>query len=212
MDIKDLVSVFSKVGTLKVFSQDEIIYRQTEVVSALYFIRKGKVRNFVLTADGKEMTSTISIDGEFVGPAYFFDNEITDTTAQAMEKTDIFVIGKEGVDYLINHERDIVYLIMKSMAQKIRILSLHVTSLAFLSADKKIIKMLIHLAGRYSKQQNTPSKLTLNCTHEDIALFSNTSRSTVTQVLNALEKKHLVSTGYRSIIINDIEALKDLSE
>ncbi len=208
MDKIKLDTVLSRVGRLKEYARNQIIYRQMEEPSGLFFIKKGKVRNYIVTEDGKEKTCTISIEGEFFGLAYFFDDGLNDTSAHAMEKSQIYTIGHDGMEHIYRHEHDVVVQILKSMAQKMRFLSFQMTSLAFLSADRKIAQMLVHLAERFHPPEPDPFPITINCTHEDIALLSSTSRTTVTQVLNDLEKRHLVSKGYRSVIIHDLETMK----
>ncbi len=206
MDKIELDAILSRIGTLKIYAKKQMIYHQMEEPSGFYFIRNGKVRNYIVTEDGKEKTCTISIDGEFFGLAFFFDDGLNDTSAHAMEKSEIYIIDNDGMEHLYRNEHNVIVLILKSMAQKMRFLSFQMTCLAFLSADQKIAQMLVHLAERFYKSDS--SQIALNCTHEDIALLSSTSRTTVTQVLNDLERRQLVSKGYRSIIIHDLETIK----
>lgn len=210
VDKEYLDQFFSETATLKKYKKGECLYHQGDTTNCFYYLRKGKVRNYILTEDGKEKTSTITISGEFFGITSFSDSEISDTTAQAMEQSEIFAISEDGMKHLLKSEPEIVATIMKAMAQKIRFLSLQMTSLAFLSAEKKIALMLIHLSERFSTHNKQTEEITISCTHEDIALLSSTSRTTVTQVLNNLEKQGLLKTSYRSVILHDIEKFKKI--
>jgi CRP/FNR family transcriptional regulator len=93
------------------------------------------------------------------------------------------------------------------MAQRIRILSIQVYSMAFLSADKKVAHILVQL-GTYFKAKETDSFYTIDYTHQEISELIGIARVTTTKVLKLFEKQGWISLEYRNINVLDEMALK----
>jgi CRP-like cAMP-binding protein len=73
---------------------------------------------------------------------------------------------------------------------------------------KRLIAVLLRLAGHRNAFQGAAPIATLPLTQVELAEASSLSRSSATMILGALSRKGLIRTDYRTIVILDPEALK----
>lgn len=61
-----------KISTLKYFERDQIIAEKGKLCNEVYFIRKGIIRTYILTSEGKEKTTRLALERDFTSPAASF--------------------------------------------------------------------------------------------------------------------------------------------
>jgi CRP/FNR family transcriptional regulator len=204
----NLFTVIDKIGSLQRYKKNEIIYLQDDSAQTFYLIKSGRVRQFFTGLNGNELTVKILGANKIFGEASYFSRTPRVTSANALTDVELLAIDLQRLlPFLIEHP-NLVAEILDMMAQTIRLFSIQVYSMAFLSADKKVAHILVQL-GAYFKKEETERHYAIDYTHQDIAELIGIARVTTTKELKKFEKLGWISLAYRNIQILDETALKE---
>jgi len=66
-------------GKTRAFGNKQIIYVENDEPSYLYFIKKGKIKSYKRANDGRELSSTLYNDGDFLATKVYTEPQITPT-------------------------------------------------------------------------------------------------------------------------------------
>jgi CRP-like cAMP-binding protein len=85
----------------KVYTKNELIFKEGNVSDEIYFVTKGCVRLFY-NVDGTDKTAFFYTEGQFIcaGESYTFNIPASENY-QALEQTEIFVFTKSKIDVLL---------------------------------------------------------------------------------------------------------------
>jgi len=60
-------SVFEAIGKPIAFRKDDVLFKQGDIDSSIYFVKTGLLKAYYLTFDGKELVKSFIPEGEFIG-------------------------------------------------------------------------------------------------------------------------------------------------
>lgn len=96
-ELEDIVSHFEKESVEK----NEILVREGQICSKLYFIEKGVGRSYYLKEDGKEITQWFFIDGKIMSSIESFFQQVPSIYyLEMLEDSVIYSITRERLDML----------------------------------------------------------------------------------------------------------------
>ncbi len=78
-------------------AQDEVVYRQGERSTEMYYVRKGRVK-IVVKGWGNETLLTVVDEGGFFGETALVENTPRINSAIALEDTELLVIDRESFE------------------------------------------------------------------------------------------------------------------
>lgn len=129
----------------------------------------------------------------------------------AMVNSEVIALTLSDLEHLMHLDSEMYMYILRSLAQKVRLLSYQVQDMAFLEADKRVAHILLRLANDFGTVTPNGVKLSINFTDQDLAGLVGTCRVTVTRILNEFKKQGLIHKGYRNITItNQVELFQYL--
>lgn len=196
--------IFENETPTKKYSKGDIIYYQGDNAHSFYYLKKGKVRVYMTSPEGMEKTLSTASAGEILGEAAFFDKMPRISFARAITNIEVVPISRERLLELIKESPLLAMELLELQAARVRQLSTQIDAMTFLQADGRIAKLLLE------NMQEEKGKPTVTLTHEEIGSIIGVSRVTVSKILNRLGRKNILSTNYGSIVINDVDTLKNL--
>lgn len=203
----ELWKIFEKVGFLKTVNAGTIIYNQSESTVNFFYLKSGRVKVFITSPDGAEKTLAIHEPGSLFGETSAFDRIPRLASAIALVKSDIISVHPDILLQLFARNPQLALSMLQSLTIKIRLLSMQVDSMAFMEADKKVANILLRLAADFGMPTEKGIRLSVKCTHEDLANLVGTCRVTVTKSLAGFVKKGWIENRYRNITILDHDSL-----
>ena len=178
-----------------------LIYLQGTEATCFYYLKKGRVKSFIQSADGAERVLNLYRAGSLFGEASFFDELPRVSSAMALTDCQIVAIDRELVTQEIAKHPELALAMMKYLARTVRLLSGQVDQMAFRPARWRVGRFLLSLS---------PDGGTAQCTQEDIAAAVSVSRITVSRILNAFAREGLVKIGYGTVQVLNPKALDEL--
>lgn len=200
---QDIWAPFAEGRSTMIYNAGQMIYQQDTVATRFYYILHGKAKAFISSEAGDERILTIYRAGDLMGEASFFDQQPRVSSAVALSRCELIPIDRETVRQLFSAQPELAMAMLKYLARTVRLLSGHVDDMSFLSAEKRIARLLITLS--------TDENGMIRSTQEEIGFTIGVSRVTVSRILSDFSRKGWLTTGYRSLKVINLSALKEYS-
>lgn len=191
----------------KSYGKDQLVYMQGEQADSFFYLKKGRVKIFLSSESGMEKTLTLLEPGNIFGEAAFFDGMPRVSSARTILNSEIVRVTRPDLLGYFSREPELAMSLLTLLARTVRMLSDQVDHMTFLQADKRVALQLLKMQG-----ESAPKGREIACTHEDLGNLAGTSRVTVSKILTRFAKEGWISTHYRSVVIENPEALRDFAE
>lgn len=195
-------AVFEKEKPVKNILKGSILYHQGDKARCFYYLKKGRVKVVMTSADGMEKTLSTASAGEILGEAAFFDKMPRISSAYALTNIEVISVDEAKLLSLIKDNPKLALELLEIQATRIRQLSSQIDAITFMKADGRIAGLLLQSA----------SSNIVNYTHEEIAGIVGVSRVTVSKILNRFKREGLLKTDYGKIVLINTVELKRISQ
>ncbi len=165
----------------------------------LVFVKSGKIRVFMLSQTGKEITLFYLNQGEACIMNYqcFLTDISFDVHFTAAENTDMLLLPNSYIEPLHKKYFGLQKYFMATMSGRISEIMWLVEQIAFTSLDKRIANLLLN--------KNTK---VIYITHDELAKELGTAREVVSRMLKYFEKNGVVKLSRSKVYIENIDELK----
>lgn len=194
------------------FDADQTIFFQGDRGDALYIIESGRVRIYVLAEDGQEVSVTLYGPGDLFGEMALLDQRPRSATAVAMEDTRLFVLPRRYFYYHLRESYQLALNLMSTLSIRLRQTTEAVQSLTSLDVSQRMVKKLLHLAGRQGRRTREGICIRGRLTQQELASLIGSSRESANRALRALERKGLIDFQNGRIVLLKPEELAQLIE
>ncbi|MEX2394705.1 MAG: Crp/Fnr family transcriptional regulator [Actinomycetota bacterium] len=162
----------------------------------LYIVKRGSVRLYRLSHEGREVTLGEIAVGDVFGTLPMFGALSRNTYAVAATDALICKITEDRLAALIARHPAMATRLLRIVGERLASAEDQIEDLVFRTAEQRIAKQIVKMLEGANR-----SKLAVS--HEEIARNAGVARETVTKMLNDLERQGVVKTGYRSLRILD---------
>jgi CRP/FNR family cyclic AMP-dependent transcriptional regulator len=179
----------AKVGagrTIADYKKNHVVFSQSDLADAIYYIQKGKVKLTVVSHIGKEAVVAILGAGDFLGEGCLAGRLRYLATATAMSECSIVRLEKSATVRVLHEQPAFTEIFLAYvLSRNIRIEEDLVDQL-FNSSEKRLARMLLLLAhfGKESKPEAVIAKIS----QETLAEMIGTTRSRVSFFMNKFRK------------------------
>ncbi|MCU6709989.1 Crp/Fnr family transcriptional regulator [Paenibacillus sp. J5C_2022] len=167
----------------------------------LFFVKKGKVRLYKLSADGKSFTSDILHEGNVFGELGAISFGTRDHFIETMEECHICHIDHVRFqDFLLHHPRFLMSL-TEVLGKRLARMSRLNEKLAIGNLHEQILCVLQQLTAQFGGEADGGDcdMIDLRITHQEVASLVGASREAVSIALQELSREGKIRTGYRAI-------------
>jgi CRP/FNR family transcriptional regulator/CRP/FNR family cyclic AMP-dependent transcriptional regulator len=173
----------------------------------MYIIESGKVRIFILSESGQEISVNIYGPGDTFGELALLDGLPRSAGAVAVEQTVTLALHRDDfLRHLETYPR-MAQSIIEVLSTRLRYTTSYAESLAFLDVCGRVAAKLLELAERYGVQREG-IEIELRLTQAELASWVGTSRESVNKVLGTFRGQGLIEVEGRKITILDRQGLK----
>lgn len=188
------------------YVKGEYIYQMHDQDDALYIIRKGRVRLFRLSDNGREQLVNIMQPGEFMGEFTVFNaNRVHEEFAQAETDCQMCVLRRADVLAILKDYPDIAIKLLQELALRLEKAEQQTTQVA---VENVASRLAMFLAEQVMPAADPAPIITLPMARKDIASYLGTTPETVSRKFKQLEQAGLIEQlPRRQIKINDVDDL-----
>jgi len=187
------------------YRRDDTIFHQGDSGNCLYIIASGRVRIYLVSQDGREITLRIYGRGSAFGEFAVLDGEPRSTSAAAMEELTTFVLYRDDFMDLLRQNFALVQHVISMLTERLRYTTSYSENLAFLSGPERVAGLLVQLAGA---DPTARGPVRLELTQQELANFASTTREWVNRALRDFAEQGLVRLERGAVIVLDCAALR----
>ena len=201
-----------KVGAIaheRTIPKKEIIYAPEDKNEVMFILKKGRVRIFKLSSEGKMMTLVILKDGDIFGSMSLIKGGVSKSYAETLDDSYICAIRQEDFHNLIKDMPGIALGLVEKINQRLKEAEDRIEDLVFRDVPGRIASVLLKLAEQFGKDNSAGTQISFKITHQELADMVGTTRETATVILNELKKDEVLKIEDKYITVIDEKALKE---
>lgn len=190
------------------FEKKTILIRAGEEPRGIFYLKKGHVRQYIITQNGDEMTLNIFKPHTFFPISWALDTYQTNYYFEAITPIEVVEAPKNDVLLFIKKEPLILFDLLHRVFVGLDGMFSRLEYLMSGTARQKLITILIISAKRFGEQQKGDIVISLQLTHQDLASLSGISRETVSREMMRLKEQNIIDYTNFSTTLHSIEALE----
>ena len=185
-DPKAFLATVGRGHTVSDLRKDEVVFRQSAVADAVFYIQKGKIKIVVASKEGKEAVVGILGPGEFFGEGCLIGQPLRLATAKAMTESQVVRVSKAEMLRVLHAEPSFAELFMTHLLTRNSRVEEDLVDQLFNSSEKRLARTLLLLAN-FGKDGG-PQPITTPISQETLAEIIGTTRSRVNHFMNKFRK------------------------
>jgi CRP-like cAMP-binding protein len=171
----------------------EVIVLSWEI-SALFILKRGRIRIFRLSPDCRALTTAIINPGTVFGEMVVVGQQMHDSFAEALDEVIVCVVIKADVRRLLLGDPRIAARISETLGRRLDELEQRLSDAIFKSVPERLAAALtVMSAGRAPRP--LARGVQINLTHEQLAGLAGASRETTTKILGEFADQGLIGLG-----------------
>ena len=200
----ELAALLARKGRRQYFTAGSLIQQQGDASDGFWLIEAGAVTICRFDADGGITAFAVLGAGDLFGELAHFAGVPRQVDAVAESDAVLIRIDARLVERLLAEEPEFARWLLRSLASQLRMALDRIDRDRNLSAEARMIRVLVDLAGREREG--------LALTQQELGELIGTSRITAGQILRRFAKAGLVRLEYRRIVVIDHAALAALAD
>ena len=198
----------SSIASTSKFDKGEMIFHEGDKGNGFYMVEKGKVKIFKLSFEGKEQILHIYGPGNTFGEVPVFEGKNFPASSMALEKSIIIFLPRNKFVDLITQTPGLGMILLADLSKRLRDFTIQIENLSLKEVPARLAAYILTL----SKEQQNEKQVTLPISKAQLANLIGTTPETVSRILKKMMSSSYIEVQTKTILINDLEGLLELSE
>jgi len=184
------------------FRRRETIFTAWDPSDRIYLLRSGRVKLYMLSDEGREITLAIMEPGDMFGETALVNPAARQVFAEALDDATVAVMGLADFAALMRDQPDMAFKVTQAIGQRLIQTQRQVESLAFADVSTRLARFLVDQVAERGEPQNGSGqvRLPLALTHQEMANLLGTTRETLTATLNRFVDAGIVAVESRGTL------------
>ena len=196
----------------RTFARGMILFHKGSPGNSIYLIDQGKIRIFILSEAGQEISLNIHGPGDCFGELALLDGFSRSAGAMAVEQTVTYSLQRQDFLRHLDESPKMARALLAQVSSHLRNATDYAESLAFLDVYGRVASILLKLAERYGTEEDDGSggvQIDMRLTQAELAGYVAASREMVNRVLKSYRAQGLISIEGQYITILDEQCLRN---
>lgn len=177
----------------------------------LYIVKRGRVRLYRLTPDGKQLTLDILDKGRVVGRMSWLGQDLSDVYAEAVEESLICSFTPAELQRLIDRFPAVGVNIIRYLSDRLAASEREREVMAFRSVEGRLAARLLELLERFGRDADRGREIDARLTQQELADMIGTSRETLATTVSSLRERGILEMANQRVTVLDPERLRELA-
>ncbi len=177
----------------------------------LYIIKRGRVRLYRITPDGRQLTLDILDKGRIVGRMSWLGQQLNEIYAEAIEDALICSFTPDELQRLMSRYPDVGINIVRYLSERLAASEREREILAFRSVEERLASKLLELLDRFGQEVEGGVAIDARLTQQELADMIGTSRETLALTISSLRERGVLEMHQQRVEVRDPNALRALS-
>ena len=199
--------------SMKCYAKKQPIYFPGDPSDTIFLLKEGQVKISKLTEDGRQVILDVLGQGEIFGELSLLDdNQPRDEIAESVGEAIVCSIQRKHFEKALEKNPSAHLEVTKRIGLKLRKFEEKLSEMLFKDVRKRIAGFLVHHAEDYGTIKQGVITIKTNLSHEDIGSLTGAARQTVSTVMNELKSAGMIDFTRKTIIIYDLDKLREYAE
>lgn len=207
----DEMAALARSAPMKEVAAGTIFYSPDDAAEVLFILKKGRVKLYQLTPDGRALTMHIYEAGSIFGEMALLGQGMHGSFAQAMTPCVLCLMSRDHVQRLLFGDPRIAMRIAEALGTRLASVENRLFDFAFRRVPERLARLLLQLAQPHRALLSFTQRMEVRYTHEELADMIGTTRETVTKLLNEMRSRGLVELQRGRITLLDMNGLQRLA-
>jgi CRP/FNR family cyclic AMP-dependent transcriptional regulator len=191
------------------FAAGQIVFTEGEPSEHLYVVRSGRVRIFVASAHGDELTLTVLTVGDSIGELSIIDEQPRSASAAAIEATELLTIGADSMRAALTADPALLWTVAGELAATVRRLTGSAGDMVFLDLPRRLAKLIVAEA---TAGNDGALRVELGMSQSGIAARLGVTRQSLNRALTGLARRGWISARGHGYVIEDLPSLRRFAD
>lgn len=201
---------FDAISFLTSYPAGSILFAEGEQPRGIYMLCHGRAKLTVGSSEGKTLVTRMADAGELLGLSSVLARQPHRATVETTEPCQVKFMRAEDFLKFIAEHGDACFRSSEQLSHECHAIADQLRSVGLSqTAQQKIAQLLLGWSEESGKPSGSEIRIRMAMTHQQIAELIGTSRETVTRTLAELRRRSVISSKGATLIIRDVEALRD---
>jgi CRP/FNR family transcriptional regulator len=200
---------FSGCKKLK-YRKGQVLIRAGVPCSGIFYIESGYVKLFSEDNEGNEQVILIFQSGDFFPLNNIFNKYMSHLNCQCLTDCEIKYSEKTSLENFLNGNQEAMKELFRYSGETIKSMTIRVQCVSLQKASTRLLFKLLFLVKRFGQIQGNTIVINSPLSQSDIANSISISRETANRMFEKLEKDNLIEYKSKTILIKDLEKLKEI--
>jgi CRP/FNR family cyclic AMP-dependent transcriptional regulator len=196
-------------GTRRRYRRGEALFSEGDLSDRVLIVESGWVKVSVASPDGHEAVLGLRGPGQVLGELSILDGAPRSASAIALEPVEATVVRAAELTRALDEDAEVSRELLRELARRLRDADRMRVEFATLDTLARVARRLLELAERFGE----PGKdggivVALPLSQEEVASWCSASRESTAKALRTLREIGCITTGRRTVTIQDREKLE----
>ncbi len=202
------VESIAEVATLGRRAPGEEIMTPNDPPQRVHIVKRGSVRLYRLTPDGRQLTIGIYEKGAILGDMHILGQKrLREAYAEAIDEVTICTVTPDELSEFVTRYPRVGINIIGHLAGRLDDAERELAVMAYQSVRQRLAAKLIELAERFGTDTPEGTLVEARLTQQQLAEMIGSTRETLAHTLSEFRKRRLIDTAHRRFLIRDRRAL-----
>ena len=179
----------------------------------IHILKKGKVRVYRVSPDGKQLTLDIYDKGTILGDMRLLGQDrIAEAYAESIDAAVICTITPHELRRLVERYPTIGVNIITFLSHRLQEAQRELEAMAYQRVGQRLARKLIDLGQRFGVETVRGTLIEARLTQQELAELIGTTRETLAHTLADFRRRGLLDTANHQVVIRDAEQLAHVAE
>ncbi len=189
----------------RIISKDQNVFLQGEKTSNFYNIKKGSLKIYKLSSDGRKQIVGFLFPGDFVGMS---PEENYSYNAETLEETTLCMFSKMVLENFFVQHPHVERKILNIVNHELSVAQDQIFLLGKYTAKERLLQFFLNLSEQRAKMGWVDNPIRLSMSRSDIANYLGLTIETISRTISELKIERLVKMiGTQNIFLNDKDTI-----
>lgn len=195
-------------ASMKQVAAGTTFHSPDDSAEVLFILKKGRVKVFQLSPEGRALTMHIYEAGSIFGEMALMGQGMHGSFAQAMTPCILCLMSREHVKTLLFGDPRIAMRIAEVLGERLLDVENRLLDFAFRRVPERLARLLLQLAQPHRGLLSRLHRMEVRYTHEELADMVGTTRETTTKLLNEMRTRGMVELDRGRVTLIDLNGLQ----
>ena len=191
----------------------QVILSPDDPPDRIHILKRGKVRVYRVTPDGKQLTLDIYEPGTILGDMRLLGQDrVPEAYADAIDAAVICTVTPDELRRLVERYPIIGVNIITFLSRRLQEAERELEAMAYQRVGQRLARKLIDLAQRFGVDTVRGTLIGARLTQQELAEMIGTTRETLAHTLADFRRRDLLDTENHQVLIRDAERLAEVAD